>query len=107
MLRACLLRKISYRILSESLAEYDLSRKRRDQSEQGFHKRGLSGAVLSDNTEVIPRLHAEIESFKHGLSLISERKTAANKLRHLSFPFAKSRLFGIGSNHQYEPKQRR
>ena len=55
----------------KSIACFNGSCHRRFQTQQRFHKRALSGAVLPHNIEVISGIHGERQVFDHRISLIA------------------------------------
>ena len=50
------------------------------------HQRRFSGAVLSDDTEIISFFHSKGKVLHQGLSFISERQPVTDQLRHNNPP---------------------
>lgn len=100
-----LLREIADLVLLYPVAEAHRPGKRPAEPEQGLHQRGLAGAILPDDAEVISRLHRKGEMGEDRFSLVAEGEVFTYDLCHsLSFfPLAGSFLFFRGQRPALSP----
>ena len=90
-----LLREIADLVLLYPVAEAHRAGKRPAQAEQRLHQRGLAGAVLPDDAEVVPLLHRKGKVRENGLALVAEGEIFTYDLCHILSFFPLRGLFSF------------